>query len=219
MTGAGRPPPPPTCASSRGCAPADTRSRRSSAPARTDSSRSVRSRTCSAARGRASPCAKRSAQRLGRRSDRADLRRPWGWGWCPRMAFTEEDVQMLKYGAAVLDAGLPLPAFLQLMRVYGQARRSDRRRRGAADPPLRARAADARRRAERGDRGGDGGARARGAAVRDAVHELPARAAARAVRRAGHDRPHGEPISPRTPSRRAACGWRSRSPTSPAMRG
>ncbi len=30
-------------------------------------------------------------------------------------------MQMLKYAAAVLDAGLPLPAFLQLMRVYGQA--------------------------------------------------------------------------------------------------
>jgi adenylate cyclase len=35
--------------------------------------------------------------------------------------FSEEDVQILKYGAAVLDAGLPLPAFVQLMRVYGQA--------------------------------------------------------------------------------------------------
>jgi adenylate cyclase len=35
--------------------------------------------------------------------------------------FSEEDVQMLKYAAAALDAGLPPPAFLQLMRVYGQA--------------------------------------------------------------------------------------------------
>jgi adenylate cyclase len=35
--------------------------------------------------------------------------------------FSEEDLQMLKYAAAVLDAGLPPPAFLQLMRVYGQA--------------------------------------------------------------------------------------------------
>jgi adenylate cyclase len=35
--------------------------------------------------------------------------------------FSDEDVQIVKYGAAVLDAGLPLPAFLQLMRVYGQA--------------------------------------------------------------------------------------------------
>jgi adenylate cyclase len=35
--------------------------------------------------------------------------------------FSDEDVQIVKYGASVLDAGLPLPAFLQLMRVYGQA--------------------------------------------------------------------------------------------------
>src|SRR5438094_4204609 len=35
-------------------------------------------------------------------------------------AFTEEDVQMMRYAAAVLEAGIPLPAFLQLMRVYGQ---------------------------------------------------------------------------------------------------
>jgi adenylate cyclase len=35
-------------------------------------------------------------------------------------AYTEEDVQMMRYAAAVLEAGIPLPAFLQLMRVYGQ---------------------------------------------------------------------------------------------------
>jgi adenylate cyclase len=35
-------------------------------------------------------------------------------------AITDEDLQMLKYVAAVIDAGFPLPAFLQLMRVYGQ---------------------------------------------------------------------------------------------------
>ncbi len=35
-------------------------------------------------------------------------------------AITDEDVQVLRYAAAVLDAGFPLPAFLQLMRVYGQ---------------------------------------------------------------------------------------------------
>jgi adenylate cyclase len=33
----------------------------------------------------------------------------------------EEDVQLLRYMAAVLEAGLPLVAFLQLVRVYGQA--------------------------------------------------------------------------------------------------
>jgi adenylate cyclase len=34
---------------------------------------------------------------------------------------TEDDVQMLRYVAAVLAAGLPLVAFLQVCRVYGQA--------------------------------------------------------------------------------------------------
>ena len=36
-------------------------------------------------------------------------------------ALTEDDVQLLRYVAAVLDAGLPLVAMLQLVRVYGQA--------------------------------------------------------------------------------------------------
>jgi len=44
-----------------------------------------------------------------------------GLGALPPDGFAEEDVQIFKYGAAVLDAGLPLAAFLQLMRVYGQA--------------------------------------------------------------------------------------------------
>jgi adenylate cyclase len=35
-------------------------------------------------------------------------------------SLSDEDLQMVKYAAAVLDAGVPLPAFLQLMRVYGQ---------------------------------------------------------------------------------------------------
>lgn len=34
---------------------------------------------------------------------------------------TEDDVQMLRYSAAALSAGLPLVAFLQMCRVYGQA--------------------------------------------------------------------------------------------------
>jgi adenylate cyclase len=36
-------------------------------------------------------------------------------------SLTEEDLQLLRYVAAVLDAGLPLVAMLQLVRVYGQA--------------------------------------------------------------------------------------------------
>jgi adenylate cyclase len=39
----------------------------------------------------------------------------------PPDGLSDEDLQILKYAAAVLDAGLPLPAFVQLMRVYGQA--------------------------------------------------------------------------------------------------
>jgi adenylate cyclase len=35
-------------------------------------------------------------------------------------AITEEDLEMMRYAAGVLAAGIPLPAFLQLMRVYGQ---------------------------------------------------------------------------------------------------
>lgn len=45
----------------------------------------------------------------------------WGLGTLLVEGVSDEDLQMLKYAAAVLDAGLPLPAFLQLMRVYGQA--------------------------------------------------------------------------------------------------
>ena len=37
------------------------------------------------------------------------------------LKLTQEDLQFLRYGAAVLAAGLPLVAFLQLVRVYGQA--------------------------------------------------------------------------------------------------
>jgi adenylate cyclase len=43
-----------------------------------------------------------------------------GLGAEPLETISEEDVQMMKYAAAVLAAGIPLPAFLQLMRVYGQ---------------------------------------------------------------------------------------------------
>jgi adenylate cyclase len=49
------------------------------------------------------------------------LQAAMGLGALQMEGFSEEDVQILKYGATVLDAGLPLPAFMQLMRVYGQA--------------------------------------------------------------------------------------------------
>jgi adenylate cyclase len=44
-------------------------------------------------------------------------------GWSPDQAqsISEDDLQLLRYVAAVLSAGLPLVAMLQLVRVYGQA--------------------------------------------------------------------------------------------------
>jgi adenylate cyclase len=38
-----------------------------------------------------------------------------------RHGFTDEDIELLEYAATVLQAGFPLVAFLQLIRVYGQA--------------------------------------------------------------------------------------------------
>lgn len=43
-----------------------------------------------------------------------------GLGSLPQEGLSEEDLQMLRYAAAVLGAGFPTAAFLQLMRVYGQ---------------------------------------------------------------------------------------------------
>jgi adenylate cyclase len=42
-------------------------------------------------------------------------------GLPPRDRLSDEDLQLLRYVAAVLDAGFPLVALLQLVRVYGQA--------------------------------------------------------------------------------------------------
>ena len=44
-----------------------------------------------------------------------------GLGNLPADGLTDEDVEMMRYAAAVLAAGFPLPAYLQLLRVYGQA--------------------------------------------------------------------------------------------------
>jgi hypothetical protein len=43
-----------------------------------------------------------------------------GLGTLPLDAISDEDLEMMSYAAAVLGAGFPQPAFLQLMRVYGQ---------------------------------------------------------------------------------------------------
>jgi adenylate cyclase len=44
-----------------------------------------------------------------------------GLGALTAQPMSEEDLQMMKFVAAMLDAGLPLVAFVQLARVYGQA--------------------------------------------------------------------------------------------------
>ncbi|HEV3283896.1 MAG TPA: adenylate cyclase regulatory domain-containing protein [Solirubrobacteraceae bacterium] len=44
-----------------------------------------------------------------------------GLGSVVEHALTDEDIEMLQFVAAILDAGIPLEAFLQLARVYGQA--------------------------------------------------------------------------------------------------
>jgi adenylate cyclase len=52
------------------------------------------------------------------------IRRIWGAAGFPADALerlTDDDLALLRCLAAVLDAGLPLVAFLQLVRVYGQA--------------------------------------------------------------------------------------------------
>jgi adenylate cyclase len=43
-----------------------------------------------------------------------------GLGPVPPEGLSDEDVEMMRYVAAVLAAGFPLPAYLQLLRVYGQ---------------------------------------------------------------------------------------------------
>jgi adenylate cyclase len=44
-----------------------------------------------------------------------------GLGWRSPELLSDEDLEMLRYVATVLEAGLPAVAFLQLARVYGQA--------------------------------------------------------------------------------------------------
>ena len=61
------------------------------------------------------------AQRPRRRADRADPAPRWGSGAGPPRRSPTRTCEMLRYAAAMLDAGLPLAAFLQLLRVYGQA--------------------------------------------------------------------------------------------------
>jgi len=70
--------------------------------------------------------AKHSLRQVARASglDVALIKRVYatmGLGSLPADGLSDEDMQMFEYAAAVLEAGFPLAAFLQLMRVYGQA--------------------------------------------------------------------------------------------------
>jgi adenylate cyclase len=63
-----------------------------------------------------------AAEQVGLES--ALVERIWsGLGFAPRRpeTVTEQDLRMLQYVASVLESGFPLVAFLQLLRVYGQA--------------------------------------------------------------------------------------------------
>ena len=44
-----------------------------------------------------------------------------GLGVAPADGYSDNDLEMMRYVAAMLAAGFPLPAYLQLLRVYGQA--------------------------------------------------------------------------------------------------
>jgi adenylate cyclase len=73
------------------------------------------------ARGQAPRSLEEAAEATG--LEPALIERFWTGIGLPRQALenmTEEDVQALQYVAAVLAAGFPLVAFLQLIRVYGQ---------------------------------------------------------------------------------------------------
>ena len=91
-----------------------------------------------------------------------------------------------------------------------------RRRRGAAVPPLRARAADPRRRALDGDGGGAGRPDRRAAAADHAADGLPAPQLPASLRRAGRDREHGVGARATSATPSASCGSRSPSRTSSA---
>ena len=130
---------------------------------------------------------------------------------------TDDDVQALRYIASVIDAGLParrVPPARARLRPGDVA---DRRRRGAPVPHLRARAADARRRARPADGRGDGEPRARPAAAGLADHGLHPPALPAALRRAGRGRPHGG-RAVRAGGPRPGARGRSPSPTWPATR-
>ena len=111
---AGRARPPPTPASSRACASRVTRSRRSRRPARTDGSRSATWRSCSR-RGASGYDLEQAAKDTG--LEPALIERIWRALGFPAWMLDhldDDDLEALRYMAAVLAAGFPLVAFLQV---------------------------------------------------------------------------------------------------------
>ena len=131
---------------------------------------------------------------------------------------SDDDLQLLRYVAAVLAAGFPLVALLQLVRVYGQAlaQMADAEVRlfhlYVHEPLMREGVPGTR------DGRGDGGPGPRAAAAGLADHGPRPPALPGALRRAGRHRAHGVRPRGRTRSTSGACAWRSPSPTSPATR-
>ena len=148
----------PTPGSSRACASAATRSTRSATPS--TSGRLAfgylqelfpsleTSHTLDEAAARHGPGGRRSSRRSSRR-----------WA-CPAGAverISENDMELLRYGGGGARRG---PAAGRVPAARPRLRpgaRADRRRRGAPLPPVRPRAAHARRRPRRGDGRGDAG--------------------------------------------------------------
>ena len=183
--------PRPTPGSSRGCASAGTPSRRSARPPRRASWPTASWRRCSPRRrGEHTVDGGGGGDRPRARADRALLdddgpARPDA-GVPHRRGRAGPSVRRL--GALVgLPAGGVPPARARVWAGAGP----DRRRRGAAVPHLRPRAADARGRARHPDGGGDGAPRARPAAAHLAADGLRAPALPPALHRAGRGGPHG----------------------------
>ena len=125
----------------------------------------------------------------------------------------------LRYVAAVLDVRVPARRSASARAGIRPGDGTDRRRRGASVPPVRARAADAVGRDRHRDRRADARALARRAAARVAGDRPDPPALPAALRRAGRRRPHGGRPGRAARSTSAGCGSRSRSPTWPATRG
>ena len=131
----------------------------------------------------------------------------------------EEDVEALRYMAAVLEAGFPLVAFLQVLNVYGQSLRqlADAEARlfrlYVHEPLIRDNVPSMEMAEELGD------LIRRAAAADHAADGVPAPQLPAPLRRAGRDREHGVGAGRRATTPSASCGWRSRSPTSSASCG